>query len=288
MAVQSLIYRVLWRPVSKTDKYPFIAFVAEHVTPEQRQLLAGAGAIVRELKGLDWNPPSSNIGDENGNGIGNGEKKIFGRWKDTFSKLHMWAQTDFDRILFLDADAFPLANCDEMFELVSPRPCNALAQEPSDFLANGEASCKGEEFIFSGVEQNPGLSTEINVGAMVFTPSQLMYERFLQNYQKYEAYNTKMADQAFFAWQFKSDGAFPVMALERKWGGFFPQDEDRGRLMVVHEKIWAEEGWLGEEWEEGWSEMLGWFDGGVFEGERNKDEFFKPRLGMVAGSGEMV
>ncbi|KAF7858016.1 hypothetical protein EAF04_009372 [Stromatinia cepivora] len=281
MAVQSLIYRVLWRPSSKTHSYPFIAFVASHVTQDQRQLLAGAGAIVRELGPLDWNPNTKDLADGE-------DKPIFSRWRDTFSKLHMWAQTDFDRILFLDADAFPLENIDEMFDLVPPKACNALKQETSDYFPDGSASCNGEEFIFSGVPQVPGIPVEINVGAMVFTPSQSIYKRFLQNYQKYNMYNTNMADQAFLAWQFKQDGAFPVTPLERKWGGFFPREEDRGKLKVVHEKLWASEGWLLEEWMEGWREMLGWYDGGVFDGERNRDEFFKPKLGKHLGNGGMV
>ncbi|TGO85482.1 hypothetical protein BPOR_0392g00070 [Botrytis porri] len=281
MAVQSLINRVLWRSSSKTHSYPFITFVASYVTQEQRQLLAGAGAIVRELGPLDWNPSRKDLADGE-------DKPIYSRWKDTFSKLHMWAQTDFDRILFLDADAFPLEKIDEMFDLVAPKACNALKQEPSDLFPDGSASCNGEEFIFSGVPQLPGIPVEINVGAMVFTPSQPIYNRFLQNYQKYNMYNTNMADQAFFAWQFRQDGAFPVTPLERQWGGFFPHEEDKGKLKVVHEKLWAAQGWLLEEWLDGWREMLEWYEGSGFEGERNKDEFFKPKLGKHLGNGEML
>ncbi|KAA8564192.1 hypothetical protein EYC84_011139 [Monilinia fructicola] len=281
MAVQSLIYRVLWRPSSKTQSYPFIAFVASHVTQEQRQLLAGAGAIVRELDPIDWNPSPKDL-------VSGQDVPILGRWRDTFSKLHMWSQTDFDRILFLDADAFPLENIDAMFDLAVPKSCNALQQDADDFFPDGSPSCHGEAFIFAGVPQNSDAALEINVGAMVFTPSQLLYRRFLQNYRKYAMYNTKMADQAFFAWQFKTDGAFPATPLERRWGGFFPREDDRGKLKVVHEKLWASKGWLLEEWMDGWTEMLEWYDGGGIEKERNGDEFFKPRLGKQVGDGEIL
>lgn len=283
MAVQSLIYRVLWRPISKTHSFPFIAFVASHVTQEQRQLLAGAGAIVRELQPLDWNPTAKKSADGK-------DKPIVGRWKDTFSKLHMWSQTDFDRILFLDADAFPLVNIDEMFTLVPPKPCDASKQEPDDYFPDGSASCNGQEFIFSGVpqDQKAHVLPDINVGAMVFTPSQTMSKRLLQNYRKYQMYNTKMADQAFLAWQFKPDGAFPVSAIDREWGGFFPQNEDKEKLKVVHEKLWASRGWLAEEWMEGWKEMLAWYDGGGFEWERDRDEFFKPKSGKKSRGEEMI
>ncbi|KAB8292561.1 hypothetical protein EYC80_008269 [Monilinia laxa] len=247
MAVQSLIYRVLWRPSSKTNSYPFIAFVASHITQEQRRILAGAGAIVRELDPTDWNPSPKDLASGE-------DTPILGRWRDTFSKLHMWSQTDFDRILFLDADAFPLENIDAMFDLAAPKACNALRQEADDFF--------------------PRRIAELSW-------------RFLQNYRKYAMYNTNMADQAFFAWQFKTDGAFAATPLERRWGGFFPREDDRGKLKVVHEKLWASKGWLLEEWMDGWREMLEWYDGGGIEKERNGDEFFKPRLGKHVGNGKM-
>ena len=68
---------------------PFIVFVADYVTPEQRALLSGAGALVRELAPLPWSP---NVPD------------VQPRWKDLFAKLHMWRETEFARIFFLDAD----------------------------------------------------------------------------------------------------------------------------------------------------------------------------------------
>ncbi|KAF7890155.1 hypothetical protein EAF00_008471 [Botryotinia globosa] len=78
------------------------------------------------------------------------------------------------------------------------------------------------------------------------------------------------------------------LPLERRWGGLFPHEEDKGRLKVVHEELWAAQGWLLEEWMEGWKEMLEWYDGSGFEGERNKDEFFKPNLGKRLINGEML
>ncbi|RAL58968.1 hypothetical protein DID88_009259 [Monilinia fructigena] len=86
----------------------------------------------------------------------------------------MWSQTDFDRILFLDADAFPLENIDAMFDVAAPKPCNALRQEADDFFPDGSPSCHGEEFLFAGVPQNSDGPLEVNVGAMVFTPKSLL------------------------------------------------------------------------------------------------------------------
>jgi hypothetical protein len=55
LAIQSLIHRVLWSTHTRTQRnYPFIVFVADFVTREQRALLSGAGALVRELEPLEW------------------------------------------------------------------------------------------------------------------------------------------------------------------------------------------------------------------------------------------
>ncbi|KAJ4375763.1 hypothetical protein N0V83_001039 [Neocucurbitaria cava] len=224
LAIHSLIYRILWSPRSRTAKYPLVVFVADFVTPEQRALLAGAGAIVRELTPLEWNPNVPGV-----------QK----RWKDLFAKLNMWAETEFQRILFLDADAFPLANIDAMFELVDMQQCKEEKLQLDDFHGDGTLVC--EPYIFAGVRQDPVNmpTSNINVGSMVFTPSTRMHARLIQNYVKTDRYDCLMAEQAYLNWQFSPDGAFPASPLGREWGGVFPQEDEEGKLKVVHEKIWV-------------------------------------------------
>jgi alpha-N-acetylglucosamine transferase len=257
LAIHSLIHRILWSPRTRTQKkYPFIVFVAEFVTPEQRALLAGAGAVVRELSPLEWHCDSSGV-----------QK----RWNDLFAKLNMWAETDFERILFLDADAFPLANIDEMLDSAPVQNCVENRVALDDFLPDQSSVC--EAYVFAGVPQD-SFSVEmpnINVGSMVFKPSMRMHQRLLQNYQKTDHYDCAMAEQAFLNWQFSPGSAYPPTRLQRQWGGFFPKDEDEGKLKVVHEKLWAEgDGWLRKEWERGWTEMTMWYGSEEFVEARKK------------------
>ncbi|KAL5115272.1 hypothetical protein ACEQ8H_006864 [Pleosporales sp. CAS-2024a] len=245
LAIQSVVHRVLWSPRTRTKKYPFIVFVADFVTSEQRALFSGAGAVVRELAPLEWHcdKPGSQP-----------------RWNDLFAKINMWAETDFERILFLDADAFPLTNIDDMFEIAPVQQCIDAKLDLDDLLPGLESVC--EPYIFAGVPQDPFATTrrDVNVGSMVFTPSKKMHRRLLQNFNKTDHYDCAMAEQAFLNWQFGIDGAFPSTALDRIWGGFFPQDDDENKLKVVHEKIWVEKnGWLKKEWQRGWTEMVNWY-----------------------------
>lgn len=250
LAIHSLIYRLLWSPRSRTEKHAVVVFVADFVTPEQRELLAGAGAIVRELAPLEWNP---NV------------EGFQSRWKDLFAKLNMWKETDFSKIVFLDADAFPVANTDAMFDLAVEQKCVEDKLEPEDQLPDGKSAC--EPYVFAGIPHNPFSkdNIEVNGGVLVFSPSENMHQRLLQNYLKYDKYDVKTVEQGFLNWQFNIKGAFPATALDRKWGAVFPTDEDEGKVKVVHEKIWSEDSmWMKKEWVEQWVEMSQFYMGEEF------------------------
>lgn len=256
LAIHSLIYRLLWSPRSKSTTYPLLVFVADFVTPEQRALLSGAGALVRDLAPLPWTP---NVPDPQA------------RWADLFAKLHMWNETEFSRLVFLDADAFPLANIDAMFDLAPLQHCREDRLQLDDFLADRTPVC--EDYVFAGVPQDPARSAtrNLNVGSMVLSPSEGMHARLLQNYGKTDKYDARMAEQAFLDWQFSADGAFPGSPLEREWGGFFPGEDEKGKLKIVHEKIWSGEGWTKVEWDETWTEMMGFYSSKEFLEERERD-----------------
>ena len=254
LAIHSLVYRILWSPRSKSAHHPFLVFVGEWVSPEQRQLLSGAGAIVRELAPLPWNPP---------------DPAVLDRWKDLFAKLHMWNETSFSRILFLDADALPIARIDDMFELKPEWECIPSKMQLDDFLPGGDGVC--ERYIFSGVPADPYsiFDANINVGSMVFTPNARQHQRLLQNYLKFDKYEVKMAEQAFLNWQFGINSAYPPGMLEREYGAFFPDEKGEKGMKVVHEKIWAAKGgfWK-EEWDSTWTEMLRFYGGDEFKAAR--------------------
>ncbi|KAJ4992827.1 hypothetical protein SVAN01_01531 [Stagonosporopsis vannaccii] len=257
LAIHSLIYRVLWSPRSKTSKHPFVVFVADFVSPEQRRLLAGAGAVVRDLAPLPWHPTDPGVQE---------------RWKDLFAKLHMWNETSFSRIFFLDADALPMAPIDDVFELKKVRNCIESKMQLDDFLPSGEPIC--EPYLFAGVSMNPFsiFDVEINVGSMVFTPNAKQYQRLLQNYLKFDKYDVKMAEQAFLNWQFGINSAYPPAMLPREYGAFFPKDEGEKGLKVVHEKIWAaQRGPWKDEWDNTWKEMNAFYGSGEFVTARRSD-----------------
>ncbi|KAJ8117042.1 hypothetical protein OPT61_g1681 [Boeremia exigua] len=257
LAIHSLIYRILWAPRSRTSQYPIIVFVGDFVSTEQRRLLAGAGAIVKELATLPWHPEDPGVQE---------------RWKDLFAKLHMWNETSYNRILFLDADALPIAPIDEMFELKKVRNCIESKMQLDDFLPGGEPIC--EPYIFAGVPHDPYsiFDVDINVGSMVFTPNARQHQRLVQNYLKFDKYDVKMAEQAFLNWQFGINSAYPPGMLEREYGAFFPNADGEKGIKIVHEKIWAvQSGHWKDEWDGTWKEMLDFYRSEAFIAAREED-----------------
>lgn len=218
LATQQLIYRTLWHPVSRTRRHPFTVFVAPFISQEQRESFAAAGAIVRQLDLVPWNP----------------EVRAWARWRDLFSKINMWGQSDFSRIAFLDADAMPLKNLDDIFGLSPHEQCK------KELLPEEDRSVASEicGYTFTGSPSGPN-SKEINTGVMVFNPNKHMQARLLRMSKETETFDNNKADQAFFNMAFAADGPFPMSFIPHEWNGFLPQKNQEGKLKIVHEKLWA-------------------------------------------------
>jgi alpha-N-acetylglucosamine transferase len=256
MSALQLTYRLLWDPKTKSDKYPLTIFIAPFVAQEQRDLLEAAGAIVRELDLVEWHP----------------NKKTFARWRDLFSKLNMWRQTDFDLMAFLDLDAFPVQNIDSIFDIAERQKCRRELLPREDQEKEGEIC----DYVFSGTSVGFGYK-DINVGVMVITPNLAMRERLVRLTKDTDKYDATMAEQAFLSYAFSFDGPFPPSTVGREWNGFFTQlDEtpESGKLNIVHEKLWVNNEqlpWGQKHFADVWKRMLDLYNSKEFAEMREKE-----------------
>ena len=248
LASEQLVYRTLWKPESRTRRnYPFTVFVAPFISQEQRDLLKGAGANVVELDLVDWKPTVA----------------IWARWRDLFSKLHMWAQTQFSLIAFLDSDAFPLKPIDDIFEVAKPQQCRKdLITDPGDRKREKELC----DYVFAGAKMM--YVDEINVGVTVFNPNKAMHDRLIRESANPNNFDNNMAEQAFLNKYFSKLGPFPMQFIPREYNGFWANDDEEEKLKVIHEKLWAFTG--NAKWAEGlferthW-EMVKWYESEEFK-----------------------
>lgn len=259
LSAQQLIYRLLWDPKSRSAWHPVVVFVAPFIPKEQRDLLLAQGAIVRELELVPWDPPAS----------ADGSIFPFARWKDLFSKLNIWGQTDLARVVFLDLDAFPVKNLDGLLaEDVAPRQkCRADRLPPEDRPHKADIC----DYVWAG---HMSLGSEVNVGVVVLEPNKYMHARLLRESQDTTKFDNKMAEQAFLNYAFGEDGPFPPTALGREWNGFYPKEEEKDLLRVVHEKLWIfgdNTEWTRDIFKNGWQELLNLYESPKFEFLRMQD-----------------
>jgi len=43
--------------------------------------------------------------------------KLIVSWVDQFTKLHLWKLTEYERVVYMDSDLFPLINTEELFSM---------------------------------------------------------------------------------------------------------------------------------------------------------------------------
>lgn len=275
LSAMQLVYRILWDPKSRSSFHPIVVFVAPFIPQEQRDLLQAAGAIVRELDLVHWEPSQAAAAAGAG-GDGN-DMFPFARWRDLFSKLNIWAQLDLSRVAFLDLDAFPVKNLDAIFDAsVAPRQrCRAELLPPED-KPHEQEIC---DYVFAG----HGLMDGVNVGVMLLEPNRYMHERLLRESQDTSKFDNKMAEQAFLNYAFGRDGPFPPHFVGREWNGFYPQAGEEASLRVVHEKLWIfgdNTEWTKNIFRDGWFELLTLYQSAQFELMRAEDGLLqKPSSG---------
>lgn len=140
----------------------FLVMVTDDVSAEARQTLSSKNLQVVEVDKVYYN--------------GKHKDKILDRygkkdesWK-MFTKLNIWKQTNYDKLIYLDADVIVLNNIDELFDV------NEL----------GAVQGGSRMLNYDGIE----------AGVLVFEPSEETYDNLTDALEE-DVYNIKMSDQSF-------------------------------------------------------------------------------------------
>ena len=144
---------------------PRVVMATPDVSQPLRQRLAAEGWLVRDIDPVvNPNPEAS---------------RLFPRFGETFSKLRAWELTEFDKVIFLDADTIALRTLDRFFE----RPSFAAA--PDFFFAD-----------------------RFNSGMMVLDPSIEVFRAMMEKLGTAESYDG--GDQGFLNDYYPDWYAMPV------------------------------------------------------------------------------
>lgn len=262
-STQSIIWRILWSPYR--SKHPVIVFVCPFVPEENRRIFRGQGAIVKEIELLDNIISDDAIGTK--------------RWIDVLSKLNIWKEVEWNRIVFLDSDAFPIMNIDDIFDLVPVQKCKKEALSPEDKAIIVDNGKRGEDmcdYVYAGVSQFN--VDNINAGMLVLKPNLDMHAKLIRAAKSTGDYDPKDMEQGVLRSKnaFAADGPFPVNTLPNIWNAvpeyYIRYHADKleatdGPLRILHVKMWNRfwGAWtkltqLNDMWDLDWMTMCRFYD----------------------------
>lgn len=146
-------------------QYPKLVLVTPDVPEAARATLEKEGWGVHEIEPIENPNPDTN--------------QLFARFRNTFTKLRAFALTEYEKLVFLDADTIVLQNIDDLFE----RP--AIAAAP-DFL----------------------LPDRFNSGVMVIEPNAELFANLMEKLSTSESYDG--GDQGFLNTYYSDWYKWPV------------------------------------------------------------------------------
>jgi alpha-N-acetylglucosamine transferase len=145
---------VLYHSLKSTKpNYPFLLLISDTISTASRDLLTKHGIEYKPLRSTIANP--TNIESSN-------------RWKYTYSKLDIFGQTEFKKIVYLDADMLILRNIDELFEKPHMSAVNAGGMIPElshwDHLNSGLMVIEPSSDLYSDMIEKVGKIEKVERG----------------------------------------------------------------------------------------------------------------------------
>ncbi len=169
--------RVLRASLARTGSpYPLAVMVTEAIDADARRLLAEEGCLVRPVDPVQ---PDGGLTGHYANA----------RFAEVWTKLAAWQLTEFERIVFLDADMLVVATMDELFELeladdqiAACHACrcnpNRIASYPADWTPANCHYSYGDGGSTTAAELAPaGLDRYLNGGFLVLRPDLGVYRQ---------------------------------------------------------------------------------------------------------------
>ena len=124
VSVRILGYQLMHSPKTGTnDSIPYLVCVSHTVSQQKRRILEEDGAIVilvETVPNPDWLSTDG----------------INPRWKDLMTKLRIFQLTQYEKILYTDADMIILQSMDGIFHDSSARPLKSHPDMPQSDLTN--------------------------------------------------------------------------------------------------------------------------------------------------------
>ncbi|KAG5922195.1 hypothetical protein E4U53_003722 [Claviceps sorghi] len=260
IATRTLVYQLVHSPDTRINGSSFsnidvVVLVTPEVPNEARQQLTREGAVVIEAEHI---PLPSWI------------KTSVTRWKDQFLKLRLIQQTQYNRVLFIDADTVLTGRIDSIFaepEVVSPATTAQELSKPDEVIPSQHVFAARSNNEFSGERDHPFPPPKTKFfsgGFWLVAPDQNLYSYLMSVTDHPGRFDSHTMEQSLLNYAFRLDGPMPWRELHHKWSATWPNHRDlAGGVVSLHEKFWdtgpeeLQKVWRGrkEEMERFWSQQ---------------------------------
>ena len=168
------------------------------------------------------------------------------RYQGVMTKLRVFQQTEYEKMLYMDADMFITRRMDDIFEdegtrIQKPRKANDTVLEtaplPSSFLLAGQAQQVNRVHPYP---PDPSLDWMCS-GFMVFKPSQEIFEYYASIARRENSFDPLFPDQNLLNYAHRWDGPMPWTKVYYKWTSTYPTIKEYAMgAAALHEKYWAD------------------------------------------------
>jgi len=231
-----LAYQLLHANTTRSSRpIPFLVLINQAVTQDKRDRLTKDGAqvvLAEEVPTAWW--------------IRGGEK----RWKDVMTKIRLFEMTDYDRILFIDADTLLTRQIDGVFEETMVREPSRTRFEKGGKAVRGDEDLLPAEYIFASRSDNafggkrnhpfpPKTTNSLSAGFFLLAPSQEMYSYLMSVTKHFWRFSPRTPEQSLMNYAFRREGAMPWLEVDYRWTATWPnlKDAEVG-VASLHEKFW--------------------------------------------------
>lgn len=239
-AVKLLTYQLIHDPLTRArDGTPFLVLVTKDVEQERQDILRQGGATVICVDDIqrDWLHLETS------------------RWDAVMAKLNLWSLTDYEKLVFVDADTVILKPMDEIFSIPTTDLRNSLPAPPEaiDPLANMSVTVP-QKYMMAGIHDvwieanKKPLENEtfyeidhyMNAGFFVISPSMDMFNFFLSLLDHPVPFNLNYPEQNVLNFAYRTDGQMPWQDLGTEWNDITQLNPSYDRnARSLHHKWWV-------------------------------------------------
>jgi len=230
LSARILNYQLLHaNSTSTTSLTPFLILVTPAIPFWKRKILANEGATIVEVEKLHME----------------GMTPLFERWRDMMVKLRLFQLTEYDRILFLDADTFLLKSLDGVFS----DSAGKRRQTKSVTEAMVDEAALPDSYLFatvpevrSTVHSYPPLTLPyFNSGFFLLSPSIQLFNYYISLLDLKGRFDTTYPEQNLLNYAHRESGNMPWSRLSYRWNINLPNMNDvKKGVASVHSKLWTD------------------------------------------------